>query len=197
MSRTMKRIYQRLQALHLYRLQTNSMVDRELAAYEAAFVKLEEKMATLRRQTAIQSATGDALARYERLVGLSPRLGMDEASRRELVLYRLGSAPFDFNREGMRSSIRAAGMEAELLEDLENEMLTVHCRRIVDQSLDLDSLKASVRTVLPAHLVAEFDMGDLTWDRFEAAAVTWDGWDRVDMTWTDFDLNGHNLFPAS
>lgn len=187
-------VYEALRPLGLYRLGQDSLVDRELAAYGAALEAFENAVETAARQHFVQTASGEALARYETLVGLAPRTGLDDETRRALVLYRLGVAPHDFHREGMLGSIRAAGMEAELGEDVEKEALTVRCLRVLDPSLDLDQLKESVRGVLPAHLLSEFDMGDLTWDLLESAAVTWDRWDETDLTWTDFDLNGHNIF---
>lgn len=194
MSAAVQAIYRALRPLRLYRLEQDSGVDRELAAYEAAFAAAEEALAELERQAFVQTAGGRGLALYEGLVGLTPRDALGDEARRDLVRYRLGAAPFDFTLAGMRNSIRAAGMEAVLTEDVAGEKLTVRCTRVVDQSLELDELIASVRKVLPAHLEVEFDIGDLTWERFEAAGVTWNAWDAANMTWGDFDLNGHNLF---
>lgn len=190
MSRALEGIYRALAPLRLYRLEENSLIDRELAAYEAAFAPVEKRMEEAGRQGAVQTASGEALARHERLVGLTPRLTLEEKTRRELVLYRMGAAPFDFSREGMLSSIRAAGMEAEIREDPAGEEIAVRCLGVIDATLDLDSLKAGVRTVLPAHLPAEFDFGELTWEMLEETGITWDDWDGADMTWTEFDLNG-------
>lgn len=197
MSRCLTRMVEALRPLGLYRLENGSLVDRELAAYEAAFAVAEELLAEIRRQAFVQTAEGEALSRHEKLVGLAPRPELDDETRRTLVLYRLGVAPLDFTLEGMRGSIRAAGMEAELDEDFSGEALTVRCAEMIDPSLDLDRLKAGVQTVLPAHLLTEFDIGNLTWDMLEATGVEWDGWDREDMTWNEFDINGHKLFGNS
>lgn len=193
MSGAIRAIYRALGRLRVYALESDGLIDRELAAYDAAFTALEQALAETASLAAVQTATGEALARYERLVGLTPRLSLDEETRRALVLYRLGSAPFDFDGEGMRNSIRATGMEAEISEDLPGEAISVRCVRVVDQSLDLDDLKDSVRTVLPAHLAVDFDLGHLTWDLFENPDHTWDALDALDMSWVDFDLNGHDL----
>lgn len=190
----LERMRRALRPLRLYDLDGESLVARELAVYAAALDGAAQTLEETARALFVQTAEGAELARHESLVGLLPRTDMDDDSRRALVLYRLGSAPFDFDRAGMLSSIRAAGMEAEIREDYAGEAITVRCLRIVDQSLELDALKASVRSVLPAHLEAEFDIGELTWDLLEAAAPDWDAWDATDMNWADFDLNGHNIF---
>lgn len=194
MTAAVQNIYTALAPLRLYALNSGGLIDSELAAYDAAFAVVEQLLDEVLARAFVQTASGEALARYEKLVGLSPRQKLADATRRELVLYRLAVAPFDFHREGMASSIRAAGMEAELVEHPAAEALTVRCREILDPSLDLDSLTASVRAMLPAHLAAEIDIGSLTWDRFDAADPDWDDWDAADMTWTAFDLDGHNIF---
>lgn len=184
-------LYEALAPLRLYRLRENSLIDRELAAYGAAFLVAEQLLSDAARQAFVQTADSDVLARYEELVGLAPRDGMDVDARRLLVLYRLGAAPFDFHYEGMVNSVRATGMEAEIVENPAGESILVRCLGIVDASLDLDAMKRSVRAVLPAHLICEFEMGELTWDLFDGSAIDWDSFDNTGMTWGDFDLNGH------
>lgn len=194
MSNAINAIYEALRPLRLYRLGQDSGIDHELMAYEVAFAAAAAALDQLERQAFVQTATGSALALHEKLVGLTPRDTLGDDARRDLVLYRMGTAPFDFTLRGMVNSVRAAGMEATILEDVPGEHLTVRCVRIVDQSLELDELTASVRKVLPAHLDVTFDIGDLTWDMFEAGDVAWERWDATGMTWGDFDLNGHNIF---
>lgn len=194
MSRAGRGIRRILAPLGIYRLGTGSMVDREIQVYDEAFASLEARMDEVFAQAFVQSAQGEALARFERLVGQTPRLSLADSTRRELVLYRMGVAPYDFHRAGILRSIRGAGMEADLVEDPAQEALTVRCEKILDSSLDLDGLKDGVWALLPAHLAIAFDLGELTWDLFQAARVSWETWDALDFTWVDFDLKGHLLF---
>lgn len=193
MSAALENLYSDLAGLQLYSLHRDSLVDKELAVYGAAFAVVEDALARAAQDAFVQTAGGAALARYEELVGLTPREGLDEAARRQLVLYRLGAAAFDFHYDGMVNSIRATGMEAEIGENPQQESITVRLLRVVDPSLDLDGMKESVRAVLPAHLEAEFEMGELTWDLFDGGEIDWRRWDGTGMTWADFDLNGHAL----
>lgn len=190
----LQQLYEALAPLRLYALHSGSLVDAELTAYGAGFALVQQQMAATLHRAFVQTATGGALAQHEKLVGLPPRAGMDDPSRRALVLYRLGVAPFDFSREGMLNSIRATGMEAELLEQPQQESLVIQCKGLLDRALELDSLKARVRTVLPAHLLCEFDIGELTWDLFESAGADWNAWDAKNMTWVEFDIRGHEIF---
>ena len=189
----LERLYAHLAPLGLYALHSGGYVDSELAAYAVGLDRVRQAIETLKKQAFVQTASGEGLAMHERLVGLLVRNGSDLAARRELVLYRLAVAPFDFNRAGMIGSIRAAGMDADIEEDTENERLRILYKRLLDDFLDMDSLRARLDTMLPAHLETEFDIGVCTWEMLEAAGVTWDIWDNADFTWDEFDVDGHTI----
>jgi len=187
-------LYTLLEPLGLYKLRQNSLIDAELAAYAAALSILEESLEEIRSQTFVQTAHGEGLLRHEKLVGLQERAGVSLAARRQLVIYRLSTSPFDFHLQGMINSVRAAGMDAEIVENYGEESLTVISKRLIDEFTDLDAVKASLDTMLPAHLKAEYDIGVMTWDMFDALDPDWDLWDSEDFTWSYFDMDGHNLF---
>lgn len=184
-------LYAQLEPLKLYALRQDSLIDCELAAYGVALELVENLLEDIAAQAFVQTATGAGLALHEKLVGLHGRTGVSTSARRELVLYRLGLAPFDFNLSGMLNSLRAGGMEAEIIENVAGESLKIVCIRMIDDFLDMDSVRASLATMLPAHLEAEFDVGVCTWEMLDASGITWDAWDTPDFTWEEFDLQGH------
>lgn len=184
-------LYEALEPLRLYALHTHSLVDRELAVYGKALSGVEELAADLMRQTFVQTATEEDLARHEKLVGLVERQNAQLDARREMVLYRMGVAPQDYTVAGLTASIRTAGMVARLEEHPREESLLVHCQELLDQSVDLDWLKREVAAMLPAHVEFQFDIGVMTWDLFDTGDVSWDHWDATGMTWTEFDIHGH------
>lgn len=187
-------LYERLKPLKIYALNQNSLIDCELAAYEAAFSMLEQAIQEIFADTFVQTASDAGLALHEKLVGLHERPGVSLDARRSLVLYRRSVAPFDFNLSGMLGSLLAAGLDAEIIENYESESLKIISRNIIDDFYDLDELKASVFIMLPAHLEAEFDIGFMTWDMFESNEITWDEWDSIDFTWEQFDIDADKLF---
>lgn len=187
-------LYTKLEPLKLYALRQNSLIDCELAAYEAAFSMLENAIEDIRAQAFVQTATGAGLRLHEKLVGLQDRPNVSLDMRRALVIYRRSVAPFDFNLTGMISSILAAGMQAQIIEDYAGESLKIISRGLIDDFFDLDSVKASLLTMLPAHLESEFDIGFVTWDMFEDMEITWDMWDNADFTWEEFDIDAERLF---
>lgn len=187
-------LYERLKPLKIYALNRNSLIDCELAAYEVAFSLLDSALEDIRAQAFVQTADGEGLRLHEKLVGLQERPGLGLDTRRALVLYRRSIAPFDFNLEGMLSSIRGAGMEAEIIENRAGEGLKIISKNLIDDFADLDSVKASLFKMLPAHLECEFDIGFLTWDMFDGENVSWDDWDALNFTWEQFDIDADKLF---
>lgn len=187
-------LYSRLEPLKIYALHQNSLIDCELAAYEAAFSMLNSELEKILTDAFVQTAEGGALALHEKLVGLNERPGVSLDSRRALVLYRKSVAPFDFNLSGMLGSILAAGLEAEIIENSVGESLKIITKNLIDDFYDLDALKASLYAMLPAQLEVEFDIGFMTWDMFDGYGVSWDNWDAMNFTWEQFDIDADKLF---
>lgn len=184
-----------LEPLGLYRLGTGGLVDAELAAYDAALGLLEKRLDALWRDVFLQTADRESLRLFEALVGLAERPEALAEDRRERVLYRLSTSPLDFTLTGMERSVRGAGMDAHITENYPAESLTIRAEGLEDSLTDLDAVKQSVSRMLPAHLGAEYDIGHMTWDMFDAAGPDWDsGWDSADFTWNSFDLKGHDIF---
>jgi hypothetical protein len=188
MNRSLEGLYSSLEPLRLYALRQNSFVDRELTSYGEGFGRIEDLLAETLDGAFVQTAGGDMLARHEQLAGFPPRPGLPDAARRELVLYRLGAAPFDFTPEGLKNSVLACGLAAELTERPADEAITLRVERVIDETLDFDRMKALVTAALPAHLDCLFDYGITTWDMIEDKFDDWDTWDSADFSWARFDL---------
>ena len=186
-SNSIGNIIERLAALRFYNLHSGSLVHAELAAYDAAFIILEEMLADIRRDAFVQTAGGDALRRFEALVGLPARADVDAGSRRELVVYRMSVAPYDFTAAGMLSSARAAGVEAGILEDPLNERLNVSSHALIDPTLTIDLARERLESLLPAHLDWELDFGSTTAADFDSLDLTWNEIDALDVVWQNAD----------
>ena len=192
-SRAGQGLYEDLGRLDMYRLRQNSLIDSELLAYDTAFWVLEQLLAEIENQAFVQTAEGQALIDHEMLVGLGERRHVSLENRRHLVIYRRSLAAYDFSPEGIVRSLRAAGLEAELIENSLQEAVVIRSHLLIDDFEDLDSLKARISAMLPAHLDWEFDTGVLTWDMLEELLDSWDRWDGLAVTWDMFDIDGHNI----
>ena len=191
-----KRILAALTPLRLYNLNKNSHVYAELAAYDAAFLLLEELLWQVWQNAFVQTATGEALRLYEKLVGLPERTYMDEQTRRELIIYRLSVAPFDFTAEKMLGSMRAAGIEATLTEYPESERLIVRSISLIDPTLTIDIAKNRLEALVPAHLEWDLDFGFTDWICLETLNYAWNGFDALDCEWGNLDISIQNLIIA-
>ena len=192
-SRAGKKMLAVLAPLRVYRLEEDSRVYAELSAYDAAFCVLENLLEQAREGAFVQTAGGAALRRYEALVGLPERADMNEQKRRELVIYRLSVAPFDFTPEKMLGSMRAAGIEAELTESPESERLVVKSIALLDPTLTIDIAKARLEALVPAHLEWDLDFGFTSWGELELMDYTWNELDALDCEWENLDAYIQNL----
>ncbi|MCL2068334.1 MAG: YmfQ family protein [Oscillospiraceae bacterium] len=176
-----------LMALRFYNLNSTSLVYAELAAYNEAFLILEEMLAGILRDAFVQTAEGEALHRFEALVGLPARPDVNAESRRGLIIYRMSVAPRDFTAARMLNSAKAAGIEAEILEDAPNERLWVTSQALIDPTLTIDLARERLESLLPAHLAWELDFGFATADDFDSLGLTWNEIDALDTAWQDAD----------
>lgn len=186
-----------LRPLGLYRLGSQSLIDCELEAYAAGLDLFFQRAGELLRGALVLTAEPPALNRYESLLGFIPNQSLGLQARRELILYRLSVAPYDFNLAGMLGSLRAAGLEAEIREDYAREFLSVSSLEYLDHFVDLDDLKKKARAMLPAHLETDFDIGFMTWDLFGGVDRSWDSLDTVDSDWNQAEMFGHLLTAES
>jgi hypothetical protein len=186
-SDSISNIIENLTALRLYNLQNGSLVYAELAAYGEAFLILEEMLGNILRDAFVQTAEGEALHRFEALAGLPARADVSAASRRELVIYRMSIAPYDFTAKGMLSSARAAGIEAEILEEPPIERLRVSSLALIDPTLTIDLVRERLESFLPAHLDWELEFGFTTADDFDSLDLTWNEINALDLAWQEAD----------
>lgn len=181
-----------LDPLRLYDLSGESFVSRELMAYAAGLERFRQRLEQCWNDLFVSSCSLERLARWEELLDL-PVARTDEASRREMAAVKLALGEGDFTPEGMRRSVLAAGLDADLEEDFSQGLIRITNARIIGGYQTLDEVKQQVLSMLPAHLSAEFDIGVMTWEMFEEYDLDFQTLDSRDFTWEWFDLNGEKL----
>jgi hypothetical protein len=192
-SNAIKSIIEHLAVLRLYNLTRGTLVYAELAAYDEAFIILEEMLEGILRDAFVQTAGGDALRRFEALTGLPARADVSAQSRRGLIIYRMSVAPHDFSAARMLNSARAAGIDAEIFEDPPNERLRVSSLALIDPTLHIDLARDRLETLLPAHLEWELNFGFTTADDFDSLDLTWNELDALDTEWQNVDNTFVNI----
>lgn len=182
-----------LKPLGLYNLNAGSLISCELEAYGAGLDPLWDRMNRVLASALILTADTQALEKYERLMAVSVKTELSLVTRRDLLLYRLSVAPYDFNLAGMLGSLRAAGIQAEIDQYPQEERLTVQTKSYLDHFVDLDDLKEKVYAMLPAHLEADLSTSDMTWELFDEVDRSWDSLEGLNRNWNEAELYGHLL----
>lgn len=114
-----------LDPLRLYDLSPESFVSRELMAYAAGLALFRQRLERCQDDLFLATCSLERLARWEELLDL-PVARTDEASRREMAAVKLSIGEGDFTPEGIRRSLLAAGLEAELEEDFSQRLIPGH-----------------------------------------------------------------------
>ena len=180
-------LYRLMRSTGIYRLDGDTLVDHELAAYGAAFAPLETALDTLLREGFIATAEDAGLSAYERIMGEPDRTGLAAADRRGMLLYRLSILPGDFDPQGMADALRSVGLEAEILEEFANRRLTIRQLDYRGARETFDLIVRDCEKLLPAHLELFFDLGALSWDGFDSEDLTFDARDALDLSWDQFE----------
>lgn len=194
MTKSVALCYRLLRPLRLYSLVGGTLVDAELAAYDAGFALAEGGLDELEAESFVQTAAGYGLALREEMMQLWLRPQSGPEKRRELLLHRLSVTPNAYSVAGLTGSVRAAGLNAQVLEDIANGRIRIIEDGYIGDFETVDALKEDVRRMLPAHLEADFEIGNFTWDQFAAADVTCAECDAKDVTWSKLDLDGEAIF---
>lgn len=194
MTKSIAECYRLLRPLRLYSLSGSSLVDAELLAYDAGFGIIEALLNGLCREAFIQTAVSFGLVRREQMLELWKPPQSNIAKRRALLLYRLAVAPNDYTLNGIISSVKAAGLNAQVIEDLINERIKIIEDGFIGDFENIDAVKDGVRHMLPAHLDADFEIGNFTWAQFDATNISFAQFDAKDATWAKLDILGGEIF---
>lgn len=184
---------QMLLPMGLYDLSDTSVVSQELKAYAAGFALVEEILDQVEQNMFVSTASGDALARWEQLLGLPTQPEVSLPDRRETILSRLSIRPWDFTLSRLEQSVSGTGVKVSIAQNPPLGPLVISFVDTMLEYEDWDQLKEQILSFLPAHLEAEFDVGVLTWEMFDQKDLSFSQLDAEDFTWKWFDINGHKL----
>lgn len=190
MSQCRSSLYNLHEDTRLYRVESGSLIAAELESYLAVLEPLEREINRLvSRRFAALSDSG-ALEEWERLLNMRVNPGADEAARRKAILHRLAIHGGSFTREGLLDCLTSAGIQADLLEEGEQLVITGH--EFLEGS-SLEEIYRTAREFVPAHLEFVLNIGVMTWQMFDNKELTWQELDSKAFNWEYFDIYGHLL----
>ena len=152
----------RLRETGVYKADGTTLVDAELAAYQAGLQPVLEAYETLWRELFVRTAETYGLENKEHLVECS-KGNISLARRRAMLLHHLSVGESDFTVEALESALACVGITATIEEVPEEGKLSVVVTDLSEMAEPTEENAAAMaERFLPVHLTAEFDFSEIT-----------------------------------
>ena len=185
MGRAIQAMKNALGSFGVYQLE-QSLIEAELAAYQAGLEKVMEDQERLWQDLFIQTASEEEISRKELMFGPERPL-LDLESRRKMLLFRNAVTENDYTREALKRDLVAIGLETDIVEQPEQEKIEINVIRVLGEFDSQEQAQQMAEEFLPAHLLYEFDFRNLFWDTVDAKEMTFDAMDAADLKWDEID----------
>ena len=182
------RAYRDMTATGLYDLDGDTLVRVEMDCYMAAILLVADLLDEAARDLTVPTCTPERLARWEGILGLSPRPRATLDQRRRTVGALLALGPRHGAAGEAANCLAAAGITSAAVEERYLDQRLAVTVRSFDPSFDsVYDCMDRARTLLPAHLEVLFEFGGPDWTRWEEQNSTWAAHDGLDLTWQQRD----------
>lgn len=176
----------KLRPLNLYKLDEENLINAELSAYAAGLDIINDRLEELERECFVSTATSFGLSTKEKIFN-SAHDSADIQKRRDWILFRGALRNSDFTNSGIKNTMSGCGMNVKLYENVSDGTFGISCLEITDDSATNETLQKRAEEFLPAHLLATFDFGSITWDIVAQNDMSFDEMDAKDLTWDEID----------
>ena len=149
-----KTVYPLSRPLRLYRLDSSTLVDAELAAYAAGIGFWEDTLDTLERELFVTTALDYGIPPGATVWRSNPSLPLSD--RREMPLYRGRDYSGGLYPGGIERAVAAAGVRS-IQENRPDGLLYINCIELLNSFAGQEAVKRAAQEFLPAHLDALFD----------------------------------------
>lgn len=174
-----------LEPLGLYRLTGDTLVDKELLAYEAGFSLLEAQMDTLLREAFVPTAEEEGLSLRESLYGVNLKGISGIEDRREMLTFRLSAMPSAFNKAGIVQALASVGIVGTLDEAFDADgdcTMDLQVDNYLGPYTPANQLLKLIMTILPAHLAVNCVFAISNWAFYNHYDYTFTQWNNADYT---------------
>lgn len=182
--------YARMRSLGLYHLpkDKSSLVCCEVESYLGVLELLWQEIESLKRDGLVQTCSAERLAEYERMLAIPVKKEIPEQKRREIAQSKMAIGPSDFHREGIEQALNSLGIRAKVEEVPESGTIRVTALEMADASMTLDQAKEAFQALMPAHLLAEFVTGGITFEEFDQLNKSFAELDQMDKNWSQLEM---------
>ena len=152
----------RLRETGVYKADGTTLVDAELAAYQAGLQPVLEAYETLWRELFVSTAESFGIENKEHLVGCA-KGDVSLARRREMLLHHLSVGESDFTVRSLESALACVGITATIAEVPQEGKLRVVVTDLSGMAEPTqENARALAERFLPVHLAVEYDFSAVT-----------------------------------
>lgn len=176
-----------LRPLGIYDLSPGSLSGGELDALGSGLDALSGRMDYVERESAIATAEGEGLDRWEALFVRTPVHYSTELRRAAIAaLLRIGGDCFTLS--DINDTISGCGVKALVREKEKFGHVQVIFPEVVGIPEEFEKIRDIILDIIPCHLETEFYFRYLTWAECEAHQYTWAVIHAQAYTWHEFEL---------
>lgn len=179
-----ERMKEVLRPLGVYRLDGDTLVEKELQAEACALQELEEEIDRFERELFISTAEEEGLILREKLCG-GEKAGQPLSNRRKMLLFRGAVTAAGNTRRKVEEALTACGLLCSVTEFYDR--LYINCYGLLDQTLTKEGAVKAAQEFLPAHIPSDFDFRERSWQEIEAEGLTFAQMDLANLTWKQID----------
>ena len=176
-----------LRPLGIYDLKAGSLSGSELDALGHGFDALSERLDYVERESALATAEGEGLDKWEILFARTP-VHYNTSLRRQAIaaLLRIGGDCFTLS--DINNTISGCGIKALAQEKDQFGYIRIIFPDVAGIPEGFEQIREIILDIIPCHLDVEFYFRYLTWAECEAFRYTWAIIHEREYTWHGFEL---------
>ncbi len=183
-----ERMYSRMRSLRLYNLEEGSLIRAELDSYLDVLEPLQQKILAVQQDALVQTCSEERLMAFERMLAIPVNQNIPLQERRQIAVSKMSIGPSDFHRAGIEKALNAIGVSATVEEEPGGGTITVTATGLADSQMTLDQAKQAFEALMPAHLLAEFVTGGISFAEFDSLDKTFTQLDEMDKSWSQLEM---------
>lgn len=183
-----ERMYSRMRSLRLYNLEEGSLIRAELDSYLDVLEPLQQKILAVQQDALVQTCSEERLMAFERMLAIPVNQNIPLQERRQIAVSKMSIGPSDLHRTGIEKALNAIGVSATVEEEPGGGTITVTATGLADSQMTLDQAKQAFEALMPAHLLAEFVTGGISFAEFDSLDKTFTQLDEMDKSWSQLEM---------
>jgi|GEM_PF-2372241 len=163
---TLTELKDMLSPLGIYHTDSQTTLHAELCAYACGIDLVKLQLEKLPQEGFLQTAQEFGLALREKMLAISPKQTYE--LRREEIIEKLSTVRGQWSLPKIKSKIEQTGFDGSILEDFEQQRLTISFTSPEMATLEnLSTIFNAMHPIIPAHLEVRSNITPISWDSFD------------------------------